>query len=99
MTDKRITDHPVLGPAPDERLTLWVDDQEIEARSTDTVAGALWANGTTTLRRSRSGQPRGLYCGIGHCFECRVTIDGEPGKRACLMTVRQGMRVETGTEA
>lgn len=96
MTENRIVDHPVLGPAPGERITLWVDGQEVEARATDTVAGALWANGKTTLRTSRSGQPRGLYCGIGHCFECRVTIDTETGKRACLKTVEPGMQVETG---
>lgn len=94
----RITDHPVLGSAPGEQLTLWVDGEEVEALSTDTVAGALWANGKHTLRVSRSGHPRGLYCGIGHCFECRVTIDGHSGQRACLKAVEPGMHVETGTD-
>ena len=95
MTDLRITDHPVLGPGSRESLTIWVDGEELEVSSTDTVASALWANGVRALRPSRTGQPRGLYCGIGHCFECRVTIDEEKGQRSCLKTVRQGMQVET----
>lgn len=98
MTENRITDHPVLGPAHGEELLLWVDGEEVKARSTDTVAGALWATGKHALRVSRSGHPRGLYCGIGHCFECRLTIDGESGQRACLKIVEPGMDVETGTD-
>jgi sarcosine oxidase subunit alpha len=34
-----------------------------------------------------------MYCGIGHCFECRVTVDGIPDVRSCLVEVREGMRV------
>jgi hypothetical protein len=42
-----------------------------------------------------SGRPRGPVCGMGICFECRVTIDGAPGRRACLERVSPGMRVMT----
>lgn len=91
----RIDEHPVLGPAPDERLTIIVDGEEIEARVGDTVSGALWANGLRVLRSSRTGQPRGMYCGIGHCFECRAEIDSETNQRTCLRTVSPGMCVTT----
>ena len=30
---------------------------------------------------------------MGACFECRVTIDGEPHRRTCLETLREGMDV------
>lgn len=96
MTSLRINDHPVLGPGSRESVTIWVDGEELEVRTTDTVASALWANGRRTLRSSRSEQPRGLYCGIGHCFECRVTVNDVPGERSCLKYVQPGMRVETG---
>ena len=42
------------------------------------------------------GRPRGLFCGIGICFDCLITVDGVPNQRACLVPVRPGMRLETG---
>ena len=61
-----------------------------------TVAAALISGGTAVFRRSVSGEPRGPLCGMGVCFECRVTVDGIPHRRACLEPVRAGMVVETG---
>lgn len=92
---KRLENHPVLGPDDGEPVDLLVDSQVVAARSTDTVASALWADGRRVLRRSKAGQPRGLYCGIGHCFECRVLVDGAE-VRACLTQVSAGMQVTTG---
>ncbi len=43
-----------------------------------------------TLRRSATGEPRGPLCGMGTCFECRVTIDGVPHRRSCAEIVRDG---------
>lgn len=60
-----------------------------------TLAAALINDGVTAFRRSVSGEPRGPLCGMGICFECRVTVDGEPHRRACLERVRAGMRVQT----
>ena len=34
---------------------------------------------------------------MGVCFECLVTIDGEPNRQACLTPVAQGMTIDTGT--
>ena len=34
-------------------------------------------------------------CGMGTCYECRVTIDGVAHRRACLVTVADGMDVTT----
>ena len=41
------------------------------------------------------GAPRGVFCGMGVCFDCLVVIDGEPSRRACVTFVTEGMRVET----
>jgi sarcosine oxidase subunit alpha len=57
------------------------------------LAAALLNAGYTAFRRSVSGEPRGPVCGMGTCFECRVTIDGMQGRRACLEPVREGMQV------
>jgi len=41
-------------------------------------------------------RPRALFCGMGVCFDCLVTVDGRAGVRACVTLVRAGMRVELG---
>ena len=57
------------------------------------MAAALTAAGVTALRRSRGGEARGIFCGMGVCHECLVTVDGRPGQRACMTGVRDGMAV------
>lgn len=78
-------------------IVITVDGDRLEARAGMTVAATLIAADRPVLRRSpRAGAPRGVHCGMGHCFECLVTIDGTPARRACLIAVRDGMVVETG---
>jgi hypothetical protein len=36
-----------------------------------------------------------VFCGIGVCFDCLVTVNGQPSVRACLAEARPGDRVET----
>lgn len=62
-----------------------------------TVAAALLNLGVAAFRVSATGSPRGPVCGMGVCYECRVTVDGVPHRRACLVRVAAGMRVSTGT--
>ncbi len=77
-------------------VTLDVDGAPLEAFCGESVAAALLAAGRRTLRTtSRRGEPRGLFCGIGLCFDCVMTIDGRPNVRACRTPVRDGMRVRT----
>jgi predicted molibdopterin-dependent oxidoreductase YjgC len=59
------------------------------------VAAAIFLAGETRFRTSVSGEPRAALCGMGICFECRVTIDGEPHVRSCQVAVRDGMAIET----
>ena len=70
-----------------------VDGQTITAHDGQTIAAALLAAGRRVFRHTLTGQPRGLYCGIGVCFECAVTVDGVAGQRACVTRVRPGMRI------
>lgn len=97
MTDDLyITTHPVLGvtPAGAATVCITVDGRELTAGEGEILAVALWRHGVLALGHNpASGAPRGMYCGIGHCCECRVTIDGVPDVRSCLVPVRQGMAV------
>ena len=61
----------------------------------DTVAAALLARGRLRFGRPRvSGAARGPYCMMGVCFDCLVTIDGQPNRQACMVRVRDGMRID-----
>ncbi len=60
------------------------------------VAAALIANGQRELRRTRFGEePRSIFCGIGICFDCVVTINGVANQRACLIEISSDMKVES----
>ncbi len=76
-----------------ERIRFTVDGQPAEADAGESLLAALWNAGRRAVRTSVSGEPRGPLCGMGTCFECRVTIDGEPHRRSCLEPVRDGMAV------
>ncbi|UNX55100.1 (2Fe-2S)-binding protein [Georgenia sp. TF02-10] len=61
------------------------------------VGAALVAAGITSWRTTRRGaRPRGLFCGIGVCQDCLLTVDGVPNQRACLVPLAAGMVLESG---
>ena len=68
--------------------------RELEARAGEPIAATLLANGIRTIRHQlHGGEPRGLYCAIGHCFDCIATVNGVPGLRTCVTPVADGMEV------
>ena len=77
-------------------IELTVDGRPLTAPAGQSLAAALLEAGQTVLRDSPGGRPRGLYCGIGVCQECRVVIDGVGVVRSCVTPVTAGMRVTTG---
>ena len=67
------------------------DGRPIRVAAGQTIGAALIAAGIRSWRRTRvAGRPRGLFCGIGVCFDCLVTINDRPGLRACLIEARPG---------
>ena len=72
------------------------DGRLIPYRDGQTVGGALVGHGILSWRHTRrEGRPRGLFCGIGICFDCLVVVDGIPNQRACLVAARPGLTVTT----
>nr|WP_202516573.1 MULTISPECIES: (2Fe-2S)-binding protein [unclassified Streptomyces] len=85
---------------PQAAHTVTFDGRPVEALPGQTVAAALWAAGVTAWRSTRgTGRPRGVFCGIGVCFDCLVTVNGRADQRACLVPVRPGdvIRTQRGT--
>ncbi|MDX3232993.1 (2Fe-2S)-binding protein [Streptomyces sp. ME19-01-6] len=76
---------------------LSFDGRTIHARPGQSVGAALVAAGVVAWRATRGeGRPRGLFCGIGVCYDCLITVDGRPDQRACLVPAADGMRLESG---
>ncbi len=90
----RIRSHPVLPELEGNEIKFEYAGTTYQAIQGDSIASALLANGVRILRRTeKKGEPRGLYCGIGHCYECRIHWEGVGEVRACLTPVQEGMRL------
>ena len=91
LTIMRLT-HKTIRPAG-RAVTIEFDGQRIAALEGETIAAALSAANIVAFRRTLTGAPRGLHCGMGACFDCVVTVDGRIGQRACMTKVADGMVV------
>jgi aerobic-type carbon monoxide dehydrogenase small subunit (CoxS/CutS family) len=78
-----------------DRITLMVNGTAVEVTPGASVAAAISIAGQPVFRHSVSGAPRAPLCGMGICFECRVTVNGRPNVRSCLLLARDGMMVAT----
>jgi predicted molibdopterin-dependent oxidoreductase YjgC len=78
-------------------VEITVNGRRLRVRPGITAASALLNAGVSIFRRSRAGAARGPLCGMGVCYECRVTIDGVPHRRACMAIVVPGMIIEAET--
>ena len=95
----RIAKHPILGDDRRKRdAAIIVDGNRVDAITGEPIAAALMAAGIRKFRVTpRFGSPRGLFCGIGRCIDCVMTVDGQPNVRTCVTPVKDGMIVETQT--
>jgi predicted molibdopterin-dependent oxidoreductase YjgC len=78
-----------------ETVTIRVDGRPVSVPAGTTVAVAVLIGGGTRFRTSVTGEPRGPLCGMGTCFECRLTIDGRTQSRSCQIECREGLEVVT----
>jgi predicted molibdopterin-dependent oxidoreductase YjgC len=80
-------------------LTVTVDGEAVPGVAGQTIAGVLLASGRRAWRTGRSGAQRGVFCGIGVCFDCLVTVNGERDVRACRRRAADGDTVTTQSRA
>lgn len=80
-------------------VTFEYDGQPVSALAGETIAAALARAHIVGVRQTRYSGRRGLYCGMGACFECAVEVDGQGGRRSCLVKVSDGMQVSSGLPA
>ena len=78
-------------------VTFTFAGRTIRARSGQSIGAALWTAGIRRFRDTRRlGRPRGIYCGIGQCFDCLVRVNGGPPVRACVTAAGEGDDVTYG---
>ena len=96
MSSERIERHPILDvPEETERVPFAFDGRALEARRSEMISSALFANGIQVFgRHRRDGSPQGIFCANGQCAQCLVLADGVPVK-ACITAVRPGMDVRS----
>jgi sarcosine oxidase subunit alpha len=78
-----------------EFVHLTVNGKPVAAPKGSMVSAAVWLAGETVFRRSVTGEPRGPVCGMGICFECRVSINGRRHVRSCQEPCAAGMEIRT----
>lgn len=89
----------VARTATAEPVTLTVDGENVTGVRGQSIAGVVMAAGRGSLRRTAgAGAPRGVFCGIGVCFDCLVTVDGVRDVRACQRRAVEGAVVTTQAE-
>jgi sarcosine oxidase, subunit alpha len=82
-----------------EWVEIIVNDRSILACLGEKLTAALLAAGFRTLHhKENSGSPRGMFCSMGICHDCMVTVNGRPFVRACMTKIEPGMSVEVDRE-
>ncbi|MEW6267558.1 MAG: (2Fe-2S)-binding protein [Thermodesulfobacteriota bacterium] len=71
-----------------------VDGQPVKAYQGETIAAAL-INAGIFISRTMDGNPMGVYCNIGVCHSCVMTVNGVANVRICQTLVSEGCRVES----
>ena len=85
---------------PPRRITVSLNATPVTADAGQSVGAVLMGEGIKAWRTTRNqGKPRGLFCGIGACYDCLITIDGEPNQRACIVEARDTMNIEGDFDA
>jgi sarcosine oxidase subunit alpha len=77
-------------------LTIHINGTAIKVAEGTTVAAALLNANIQTFRYSVTGEQRAPLCGMGICYECRVTINGQMHARSCQIPCENGMQVVSG---
>ena len=89
-----------LQQSQDKVVTIWFEENPVQAQEGESVAAALLIAGVKYLRSAQvSAKPRMPYCWMGVCYECLLEIDGEQNQQSCLITVKEGMHVRRQSPA
>ncbi len=85
-----------IRPEEVATLTLTVDGEMITGVLGQSIAGIIMAGDRLGFRHTaKLNRPRGVFCGIGVCFDCLVEVNGLSDVRACQRKASDGDVVVT----
>ena len=91
----RIKTHPILNFTDKQDIPFYFEGQLLMGKEGDMIAFALHDNGIKVLSKSlKLKRPRGFYCGIGNCSQCKMRVDGVDNVRTCITPLKANMRIE-----
>ena len=76
-------------------VTIALTGKPVTAYLGVSVATVLLSEEIVAMRTTTLGEPRGVFCGMGVCFDCLVVVDEKPNTRACMTWVKEGMKIRT----
>ncbi|MGA2182447.1 MAG: (2Fe-2S)-binding protein [Bryobacteraceae bacterium] len=79
-------------------IEVRVNGRPVRVAAGTSVTAAIALAGFTACRTSVSGEPRAPLCGMGICFECRASVDGEAHVRTCQVVCKPGMAIATDAD-
>ncbi len=78
----------------EEPITVFIDGEAQRADPHESVAAVLVRHSALWSRKTPvSGEKRAPFCMMGVCFDCLATVDGIASTQTCLVTVKDGMRI------
>jgi len=84
----------ISGVSRGSAIAVTVNGVNLKAYEGESIGAVLTASGVRKIRYApHHHEPRGLYCGMGSCYGCLVTVDGQPNIRACVTPVEPGMEI------
>jgi len=97
MNNNRIVHHQILGNLPESKwVKITINGKKTKAREGETIAAALIAASIKVFRYSvKRDEPRSLFCAIGRCTDCVMTVNNQSNVRTCITLVEEGMEIET----
>lgn len=80
-----------IEPAAPTPVMITVNGESATGVVGQSLAGVILAGGTLGFRQtSGAGRPRGVFCGIGVCYDCLVEVNGQRDVRACQRRAAEG---------
>ena len=91
----RLDKLPTLRINPEQRISFNYAGKSRQGLAGDTIAAALYANGTRVFSRSlKYHRPRGLYSLDGECSNTCMAVNGVPNVRTENTLLKSGMTVK-----
>lgn len=92
----RVMNHPIVAFADKKKVIFTFDGRELEGYEGEPIVAALHAADIRVLGHSHHfHRPRGLFCAIGNCSSCLMTVNQVPNVRVCVEPLQAGMEVKT----